>query len=317
MKRNSAFLSAPLFVSVLFLLLGLSDKLLTFISKTESADIVFYASILELFVFVIPSSFYLKIKSQNLFEYSKIKLVHFSDVPFILSAAGTFFFGSMIVLLLQRALLGSHSSAITNMENFSSVNGFSIFLCFVLVPAICEEFLFRSILLSDYSHYKGPVAVVISAFFFALMHFSFADLFFYFFTGIILALVTYVTNSTLPSFILHILYNLVTVYFGSSLTSFFSDSSSSFILIFLLVVAFLFSLLSMLSAMEEIYEKRSIMYEGGMIEGKRRELFENMSKAGLVDKREKKKVFYAKEAFISPTVFVAVVLFILITLNVI
>ncbi len=317
MKRNSAFLSAPLFVSVLFLLLGLSDKLLVYISKSESADVVFYAAILELFVFVIPSSFYLKIKSQNLFEYSKIKAVGFSKLPFILSLSGTFFFGSVIVSLLSRALFGAQSTVITSVDTLSNTNALSVFLCFVLIPAFSEEFLFRSILISDYSHYKGPTAIVISAFFFALMHFSFADLIFYFFTGILLGLLTYVTNSSVPSFILHLIYNCLTVYFGASLSSFFGDSTSSFILIFLLTVAFLLCLMSMLSTMEEIYEKRSIMYEDGALGGKRRELFENMSKAGLVEKKEKKKEFYAKDAFISPTLFVALVLFILITLNVI
>lgn len=312
MKRNNAFLTAPLFVCVLFLLLGLSDSLLKLVKE---ADIVFYAAILEMFIFVIPSSFYLKIKEQNVFEYSKIKRIHFSDIPFILSATGTFLFGSVIVSLLQIGIFGSQTS-VQNPEILSA-NGFSAFLCFVLVPAFSEEFLFRSILISDYSHYKGPVTVVISALFFSLLHFSFENLLFYFFTGILLGLITYVTDSAIPSFLIHSLYNAVTLYFSSSLVSFFSGSSTSFILVFLLIVFFLFSLLSMLTTMEEIYEKRSIMYDDGLIEGKRRELFENMSKAGLIEKREKKKEFYAKEAFISPTLFVAVVLFILITLNVI
>lgn len=312
MKRNNAFLTAPLFASVLFLLLGLSDSLLKLVNE---ADIVFYAAILEMFVFVIPASFYLKIKEQNIFEYSKIRRVHFSDVPFILSATGTFIFGSVIVSLLQIGIFGAQSS-VQNAEILSA-NGFSAFLCFVLVPAFSEEFLFRSILISDYAHYKGPVAVVISALLFSFMHFSFQNILFYFFTGILLGLITYVTDSAIPSFIIHTLYNSITLYFSSSLTSFFSGSSTSFILIFLVIVLFLFCLLSTLTTMEEIYEKRSIMYENGLIEGKRRELFENMSKAGLLEKKEKKKIFYAKEAFVSPTLFVAVVLFILITLNVI
>lgn len=279
---------------------------------------ILYAAIFELFVFAIPAAFFLKIKDENFLEYSKIKKITFSDMPFILSAAATFVFGAVIILYLQRNFLDASADATSLIAPINEdVSLFSVFLYYVLIPALSEELFFRSIIISEYSSYTGPVAITISALFFAMLHFSFAEFPFYFFSGAVLGILTFVTGSVFPAIIIHILNNTVTVFFGQWLTSFLSESSSSVILAFILVVLFLASLLSLLSTMEEIYEKRSIMYDRGIVPGKRRESLLGMAKAGIVEKRVKVNQKTRTNPFLSPTLFMAVVLYILITLNVI
>ncbi|MBQ7897580.1 MAG: CPBP family intramembrane metalloprotease [Clostridia bacterium] len=318
MKNNTASLTAPLFVSVVFLLLGISRRLLSYTSASDSESMILYAAIFELFVFAIPAAFFLKIKDENFLEYSKIKKITFSDMPFILSAAATFVFGAVIILYLQRNFLDASADATSLIAPINEdVSLFSVFLYYVLIPALSEELFFRSIIISEYSSYTGPVAITISALFFAMLHFSFAEFPFYFFSGAVLGILTFVTGSVFPAIIIHILNNTVTVFFGQWLTSFLSESSSSVILAFILVVLFLASLLSLLSTMEEIYEKRSIMYDRGIVPGKRRESLLGMAKAGIVEKRVKVNQKTRTNPFLSPTLFMAVVLYILITLNVI
>lgn len=318
MKNNTAALTAPLFVSVVFLLLGISKRLLPYVSVFDPERMILYAAVFELFVFAIPAAFFLKIKDENLLECSKVKKISFSDLPFVLSAAATFVFGAIIILYLQRNFLDASAdtaSLITPIKEEVSI--FGVFFYYVLVPALSEELFFRSIIISEYSSYGGPVAITVSALFFAMLHFSFAEFPFYFFSGAVLGLITFVTGSVFPAIVIHVLNNTVTVFFGQSLTSFLSESSSSVILAFILVVLFLASLLSLLSTMEEMYEKRSIMYDMGLLSGKRREALLGMSKAGIVEKKSKSGAKTRTSPFLSPTLFMAVVLYILITLNVI
>ena len=318
MKNNNAFLTAPLFVSVVLILINVSEKLLGLISKAESQDIVFSAAILELFIFALPAAFYIKIKNENFLKASKLSPVRFSHLPFILSSFLTYVFGAVIVLYIQMNFLGAGASTgFLSVTEGVTVSPFSIFLYYVFIPAFAEELFFRSVLISSYSSFRGPVAVVMSSLFFALIHFSFAELPFYFFSGVVLGTLTYVTGSCIPSLILHIINNTVIVYGGSVLGAFLRESSSSIILAFLLVVAFLGSLLSMLSTMEEIYEKKSLAFESGVLPGKRRATLETVARASIMEKRKETHFISAKNVFLSPTFFIVIVLYILITLNVI
>ena len=299
------------------MLISISEKLLALISKTAPKDIVFSAAILELFIFAVPAAFYIKIKNENFLTSSKLSPVKLSHLPFILTSFLTYVFGAIIVLYIQMNFLGTGASTgFLSVTDAVNVSPLSIFLYYVFIPAFTEELFFRSVLISSYSSFKGPVAVVISSLFFALIHFSFAELPFYFFSGAVLGTLTYVTGSCIPSLMIHLINNSVIVYGSSVLGAFLRESSSSVILAFLLVVAFLLSLLSMLSTMEEIYEKRSLAFENGDIPGKRRATLEGVAKAGIMEKKNKEGFVSAKNVFLSPTFFVAIVIFILITLNV-
>ncbi len=318
MKNNTAPLTAPLFVSVVFLLLGISKRLLSYVSVSDPESMVLYAAIFELFVFAIPAAFFLKIKDENFLEYSKVKKISFSDLPFVLSAAATFVFGAVIILYLQRNFLDASADTASIIDPVKAeVSLFSVFLYYVLIPALSEELFFRSIIISEYSSYGGPVAITVSSLFFAMLHFSFAEFPFYFFSGAVLGIITFVTGSAFPAIIIHVLNNTVTVFFGQWLTAFLSESSSSVILAFILVVLFLASVLSLLSTMEDIYEKRSAMYDKGLFPGKRREALLGVAKAGIVEKKTKATAKARTNPFLSPTLFMALALYILITLNVI
>ena len=309
--KNNKDLSAPLFVSVVFLLMAISKKLLPFLS----GDVIFSASILEIFVFTLPAAFLLKLKNEKIRSYSKLKMPNIRFAPFILSSFLVFVFGSVIILYIQRILFDMETTSFVSL-GAGDINPFSIFLCYVLIPAFAEEIFFRSIVLSEYSGFNATVSITLSAIFFAMLHFSFTEFPFYFFAGAILGIITYVTDSSVPSLIIHLIHNTVTVYYGNTLTSFLTESSSSVILAFLLVAAFLSSLLWMLSSLEEIYEKRSALYEKQLIPGKKSDILETLARAGHIEKREKEFKTH-KSPFLSPALFLVTALFILITLNVI
>ncbi len=282
--------------------MAISEKLIPFITK---GDVVFSAAIIEIFIFSLPAAFFLKLKDESFTSYSLFKRVPFSSIPFVLSSFLTFIFGSVIILYIQRALFRAPASALISLD--TEVSGVSIFLCYVLIPAFFEELFFRSVIISEYREFGSAAAILTSALCFAMLHFSFSEFLFYFFAGALLGLVTYVTGSAIPSLFIHLFNNTVTVYYGKALSAFLTESSSSVILAFLLVAAFLASLIWMLYSLEELYSKRSVMYENGSLPGKKTALLENGKKGKLT----------VKDIFLSPTFFLTVALFILITTNVI
>lgn len=80
-------------------------------------------------------------------------------------------------------------------------------VCIGLIPPICEDLFFRGFLLSNSSQYGAHVAVVFTAFVFAIFHdnlFRFGEIFVY---ALVVGYVVYYTNSILPGLIIHVLTN--------------------------------------------------------------------------------------------------------------
>jgi membrane protease YdiL (CAAX protease family) len=112
-------------------------------------------------------------------------------------------------------------------------------LAYALLPALCEEFLFRAILCAEYERYGAPVAVAACSLFFAMLHFSLSLFPAYLFLGILLAGAMYVTRSFFAAFWLHLVYNLFCLFGQPYLSAFYVHAGSNEIFLFCLVVLFL------------------------------------------------------------------------------
>jgi|GEM_PF-1905211 len=94
--------------------------------------------------------------------------------------------------------------------DFTSIIGITLFIIQISVlPAIFEELLFRKAMLKTLSKYGSLVAILITAFCFALMHENLTQGIFAFFMGIVLAFITIKTKSIIPAMIIHFLNNFV------------------------------------------------------------------------------------------------------------
>lgn len=315
-KDKKAAITAPLFAAVILFLIPISEKLLMITVKNDS-DVLLSASAVQLFIFAIPMAFYCKIRNAEFIKYSKIRHLSLYDLPFTVATAFTYLFASIIILYVEFNLFSiSAESTLTPVAVLDS-DPLGVALAYVIIPAIVEEFFFRSVLISDYEAFNGPVAVIISSIFFAMLHFSFAQFPLYFILGIILGTLTYVTGTTFPAMLIHLVNNTAVIFFGKSISVFLRESSSSFILAFILVVAFMLSLLMMLSTMENIYERRSALYEAGELPGSRSKMADSLSKAGKVNKGTESEAKLKTGAFLSPTFLLCICIFILITLDII
>lgn len=86
------------------------------------------------------------------------------------------------------------------------------FMCTALVPAICEEFLFRSCILSNLLPYGKSAAIIGSAVLFALMHNNVRQFFYTAVAGLILGWVYVETRSVWTCTFIHLFNNAVSVF---------------------------------------------------------------------------------------------------------
>ncbi len=116
-------------------------------------------------------------------------------------------------------------------------------LAFGVLPAILEEFLFRGVILTEYTPYGAGTAVFFSSLLFAFLHFTPVRLPIYLFTGIILALAAGATGSIITTSVIHVVYNVFTVYFEKYIYKIAAKQIGGLILLTFIVAA-----LSLISA---------------------------------------------------------------------
>ena len=82
---------------------------------------------------------------------------------------------------------------------------------FAILPAICEEFAFRGVIMGIFRKYGDRFAIIISALIFGMLHSSFMTMVFAFGSGIVFGLIRKNSGSIVPSMIVHFLNNLMSV----------------------------------------------------------------------------------------------------------
>lgn len=85
------------------------------------------------------------------------------------------------------------------------------FITIAIVPAFCEEFLFRGVILSNLMPYGKSTAIVISALCFGLMHGNFVQFLYATAAGIVLGVVYVKTESIWPSTFIHLINNAISI----------------------------------------------------------------------------------------------------------
>lgn len=85
-----------------------------------------------------------------------------------------------------------------------------------ILPAICEEFLHRGVLLNGLKEIGIKKAILISSLMFGLLHFNINQFFYATILGMLMALVSVVSKSIYPAMIIHFINNAISVYLSSA-----------------------------------------------------------------------------------------------------
>lgn len=252
---RAAPVSVPILTGVIYVLLNLCGKYLT--ADAIGNDSVFLAIIIiQIIVFAVPSFLYYGLRGGKL-NYPVVSgKISGNTVLLTVAAFAVMLFGSLFIKLLfyGRGVEVGNVKGYMDELFFTEDSAVGLFLAYALIPALCEEFFFRGIVLSEYKSYGSFNAVLISALYFTMVHFTVEGFLIYLFAGLVLGAVTAACRSIYPAIVMHLLFNSYSLYASSSFISTTVFNTGTVFVGFVLLVALLVSLIFMFSRLEIIYK---------------------------------------------------------------
>ncbi len=214
---------------------------------------------IQLAAIALPGIIYYLIKGRKLSSPMMLLSRSGTNVFFVLFAALFFVFGTLLIKFVYFVSGETVTSLVNYYGDFSSTvesaGQAEIIVSMIIIPAVCEEFLFRGIIMSEYRQYGTANAVIISAICFAVMHFSLKNFVIYLFAGLVLGFVSAVTRSLIPSIAIHILSNTLSIYASDAFLRVTVVKNGAYFIGFLLISLTALAFILMMSRVESICYK--------------------------------------------------------------
>lgn len=251
--------SATVLVLVIYALLLLSRLIDAAFLGRESQ----YLSIilLQLMIFPIPAYLYIRLKPKDYVGFLRFGRIRLSHLFLLLSASLMLISGCTLLGMLCGMM--SAQPSFTLYDTFASVNDGTVgatirlVLAYGLLPAFCEELVFRGILCAEHERHGILYASTVSALFFAFLHFDLTALPVYLFSGVLLALVMYITRSSVAAMIVHLCYNLFGIFVQAGLSGYCKSTGSIGLLVVLLIALLLLSAAFFCGEVSRILRRRA------------------------------------------------------------
>lgn len=191
------------FLILVILYLGFSFMMRYFLQ-----NIILRSCLSEFFLLCIGIVF-LICQKINIKDYIRLRKVDFISIIF------SILYGICLIPIV--AVINALSMLFVENVASSSISamvdrGFLVSLfAIAIVPAIVEEFLFRGIVYRGYRQARPIRGILYSAFLFGALHMNFNQFCYAFFMGIAMGVLAEVTDSLVPSMVVHCLFNGQTV----------------------------------------------------------------------------------------------------------
>ena len=294
--KNNRSVGAGILVLAVFVLSAIV-RFVPVEAVANDVDPYLSVAILQLVVYAIPSIIYTRLRFGGRLTALRIRVPHMRHILFMISASLSIVCASVLINYGMHALLpetyqASSTAAQAAGTGGGMLGGLSALVAFALIPAICEEYLFRSVVCAEFECAGVGTAVFFSTVLFAMSHFSLERLPVYLFCGAALVFVFYVTRSVIASAIVHFAVNAVALFFESFIYK-VVNRQSVVIFLFIAATAFLVFTAVALGEAERVY--RSYAEEGLAAEYR-------------IPKKERVKVI---ETLICPPVLACTVFFII------
>ncbi len=214
--------------------------------------------VLQLFVFALPGIVYCKLRGASLKERLKLGLFAPGKIFFVFLSFLALLSGTLLIKLAMYYIFGTSSGGYSVSVYDSYITGgelnvFYVIAAIAIIPAITEEFIFRGVMLSEYSENGSFCAAVISSAMFAMIHFNLKQFPVYFYAGLVFAVTVMVTRSVFASITVHILNNLFSIFLDGYIQGLIEKPDNLVFLIFTLALVLLVSLYFMFGSAERIY----------------------------------------------------------------
>ncbi len=230
--------------------LALSTYLLLLLSRLIDTAVLGrdseYLSIvmLQVMIFLIPGVIFCKLRGLTFTERLRLQLPRPSHILLLVAALIGLIAGTLLISIYTGGI-ETLDQGFTLYDTFSAGSGtdFSeiayLILAYAVLPAICEEFVYRGILCATLEERGLLPAILYSAVAFGMLHFELSHLPVYIFAGLLLCALMYATRSLLSTVIVHFAFNLFGLFGQPALTQFYMYTGSNELFTFLLVVIFL------------------------------------------------------------------------------
>ncbi len=188
-----------------------------------------YMNVAFVIVFIL---YYKRIKKQDIIAKPNENTVKYVIKCVILGVATLFLLSGVLnyfQLLVEK--LGFTSSELPYKLN-TPTNYMISLISLAVIPAVCEELIFRGVIVNSLKHKGHLFAIIFSSIMFSLFHFSPSQLIYPICFGLILAIVYLRTNNILFPILLHFINNALTLsiqYFSGSSGSTFTHSTFTLI----------------------------------------------------------------------------------------
>ncbi len=202
--------------------------------------------LLQILIFVIPGYLFLRFRGKRYAKRLRLRSPGFDHILLIISAAGALITGCFLLSVLMGTLSAGQSFVLydtfTSRHDGTMMGILYLVLAYAVLPAMCEEIIFRGILCAEFEGRGVACAVAVSSILFSMLHFNLPAMPVYLFAGVILALVLYATRSVFCAIIVHFLYNLFCLFGQSGFADFYVTQSATTLFLILMIAAFLLCL---------------------------------------------------------------------------
>lgn len=199
--------------------------------------------LLQLLIFPLPAYLYIRLRGQGFSKSLRLRRFPLSHLFLLISAVLVLIAGCTLLAMLCGMM--RVQTSFTLYDTFASSNDGSagatvrLILTYALLPAFCEELIFRGILCAEYEEQGILYATLISSLFFAFLHFDLTALPVYLLAGGLLAVVLYVTRSVVAVMLVHAGYNLFGVLAQAGLSGYYRSTGNVGLLVVILISLFL------------------------------------------------------------------------------
>lgn len=206
--------------NLLYLILGI--LLLTVGSYVQNQELYSGLLITEFILILLPCLFFLKIKGMPIKETLRLNRIGLKQILLVI---GITIFTYPLAVFFQAIFIGilnifrevSPSTIPLPKDGIQYIISFFII---ALAPGICEEVMFRGVMLDAYSRLGYKKSIIISAILFGVFHFNLLNLIGPTVLGIVFGIMAYKTNSIYSSIIGHTVNNGIALTIGFAMNRF-------------------------------------------------------------------------------------------------
>lgn len=196
-----------LFTGILFIIFG---------SIAQSREIYSGLLITEYILILLPSILYIKIKGLSIKKTLKLNRISPKQILYVIGITIftypiAIFFNLIVITVLS--LFGELNQGMVPIADSAPLFLFSVFVI-AITPAICEEVMFRGVIMNAYENISKRKAIIYSAILFGIFHINIQNLVGPVLLGLIFGITVYKTNSIYAGMIGHGINNGIAITIG-------------------------------------------------------------------------------------------------------